>query len=175
MDLMDRGNLAAAVRHSSMFTDDDGTLNAVRWQAAALKGHGCYAAACAAAHLNRHSLRKHCTLVVVNSALMQLEVAFKFESVNLADLALLLLHLLILQVRLLRRAADVAAGVSYLHSRNVCHGDLKCENVLLRSEGADPNGCLAKVADFGLSRALAHGQVRRARFWCNPKNLRWHM
>jgi serine/threonine protein kinase len=65
-----------------------------------------------------------------------------------------------LQVRLLRRAADVAAGVSYLHSRNVCHGDLKCENVLLRSEPADPDGCMAKVADFGLSRALAYGQVR---------------
>jgi hypothetical protein len=32
MDLMDRGNLAAAVRHSSMFIDDDGTLNAVRQQ-----------------------------------------------------------------------------------------------------------------------------------------------
>eukprot|EP00882_Tetradesmus_deserticola_P034597 GHRQ01039748.1.p1 GENE.GHRQ01039748.1~~GHRQ01039748.1.p1 ORF type:complete len:159 (-),score=53.10 GHRQ01039748.1:16-492(-) len=66
-----------------------------------------------------------------------------------------------LQVRLLRRAADVAAGVSYLHSRNVCHGDLKCENVLLRSEPADPDGCSAKVADFGLSRALAFGQVGR--------------
>jgi serine/threonine protein kinase len=73
-------------------------------------------------------------------------------------------------VRLLRRAADVAAGVSYLHSRNVCHGDLKSENVLLRSEGADPDGCLAKVADFGLSRALAHGQVGRkggGDCWCN--------
>jgi serine/threonine protein kinase len=63
------------------------------------------------------------------------------------------------QVRLLRRAADVAAGVSYLHSRNVCHGDLKCENVLLRSEPQDPDGAMAKVADFGLSRALAFGQV----------------
>ncbi|WIA39949.1 hypothetical protein OEZ86_013381 [Tetradesmus obliquus] len=83
MDLMDRGNLAAAVRHSRLFMDDaGGDLDAVG---------------------------------------------------------------------LLRRAADVAAGVSYLHSRNVCHGDLKCENVLLRSEGQDPYGCLAKVADFGLS------------------------
>jgi serine/threonine protein kinase len=64
-----------------------------------------------------------------------------------------------MQVRLLRRAADVAAGVSYLHSRHVCHGDLKCENVLLRSEPQDPDGAMAKVADFGLSRALAFGQV----------------
>jgi hypothetical protein len=36
MDLMDRGNLAAAVRHSSMFIDDDGALNAVRQQATEL-------------------------------------------------------------------------------------------------------------------------------------------
>ncbi|KAF6258032.1 hypothetical protein COO60DRAFT_1693831 [Scenedesmus sp. NREL 46B-D3] len=89
MDLMNGGNLAAAVRHRSMFIDGDGSLSVVR---------------------------------------------------------------------LLRRAADVAAGVSYLHSRNVCHGDLKCENVLLRSEPQDPDGCMAKVADFGLSRALAYGQ-----------------
>lgn len=30
-----------------------------------------------------------------------------------------------LQAMLLRRCADVAAGLAYLHSRNVCHGDLK--------------------------------------------------
>jgi serine/threonine protein kinase len=37
------------------------------------------------------------------------------------------------QAALLRRCADIAAGVTYLHSRNVCHGDLKCENTLLRT------------------------------------------
>jgi len=37
------------------------------------------------------------------------------------------------QAKLLRRCVDLAAGLAYLHSRNVCHGDLKCENILLRS------------------------------------------
>jgi hypothetical protein len=35
MDLMDRGNLAAAVRHGQMFVDDDGSLNAVSCQQSA--------------------------------------------------------------------------------------------------------------------------------------------
>lgn len=64
-----------------------------------------------------------------------------------------------MQARILRRAADVLAGLAYLHSRNVCHGDLKWENVLLKTEARDPDGLMAKVADFGLSRALAYGQV----------------
>jgi serine/threonine protein kinase len=60
--------------------------------------------------------------------------------------------------RLLRRALDVASGLAYLHSRSVCHGDLKWENVLLKSERQDTDGVIAKIADFGLSRALAFGQ-----------------
>lgn len=46
------------------------------------------------------------------------------------------------QAALLRRCADIAAGVTYLHSRNVCHGDLKCENTLLRTgEGLAARSC----------------------------------
>jgi serine/threonine protein kinase len=101
------------------------------------------------------------------------------------------------QASLLRRCCDIAAGLSYLHQRNVCHGDLKLDNVLLRrvsmllcdscsfqtpaslptrphlvptlclhplhtphstTEPQDPDGLMAAVADFGLSRALAFGQ-----------------
>lgn len=58
----------------------------------------------------------------------------------------------------LRRAKDVAAGMAYLHSCHVCHGDLKCENILLVSDQEDPYGQKAKVADFGLSRAIAEGK-----------------
>jgi serine/threonine protein kinase len=138
MDLMDRGNLAAAVRHSSAFMNEDGALDAVRKR-------GQFASACFAYALTLLCCQRCCCRCA--AAHRSTDHSF---SAALASL---------LQVRLLRRAADVAAGVSYLHSRNVCHGDLKCENVLLRSEAQDPDGWLAKVADFGLSRALAHGQV----------------
>jgi serine/threonine protein kinase len=53
--------------------------------------------------------------------------------------------------RKLRILLDVARGMRFLHSNNVIHRDLKCENVLL------DNNMVAKVADFGLSRKSAHG------------------
>lgn len=59
----------------------------------------------------------------------------------------------------LMRARDVARGMTYLHSLHVCHGDLKPENVLLARDSEDPFGCCAKVADFGISRALTEGRT----------------
>ncbi|EFJ51739.1 hypothetical protein VOLCADRAFT_103380 [Volvox carteri f. nagariensis] len=75
-------------------------------------------------------------------------------------------------------ALDVARGLEYMHSRNVCHGDLKpggphcplppnwsiatCArivsklgNILLMEDPNSPWGLVAKLADFGMSRALA--------------------
>ncbi|KXZ50652.1 hypothetical protein GPECTOR_15g336 [Gonium pectorale] len=75
-------------------------------------------------------------------------------------------------------ARDIACGMAYLHSLNVCHGDLKCENVLLTakpdaavssqdeqqrpSASAAAGGLsapavpfVAKVADFGLSKTFS--------------------
>lgn len=65
---------------------------------------------------------------------------------------------LVLIQALLLRARDVARGMEYLHNCHVCHGDLKCENVLLVTDEEDPYGHMAKVADFGLSRAIAEGK-----------------
>lgn len=48
---------------------------------------------------------------------------------------------------------EVVLALSYLHHLGIVHGDLKCENVLLKSSTSE-HGLIAKVADFGLSRDL---------------------
>ncbi|PNW70925.1 hypothetical protein CHLRE_17g739250v5 [Chlamydomonas reinhardtii] len=51
-------------------------------------------------------------------------------------------------------AREVAAAMTYLHSRNILHGDLTGTNVLLTASDRDDRHFVAKVADFGLSRVL---------------------
>ncbi|KAJ9531495.1 hypothetical protein QJQ45_015041 [Haematococcus lacustris] len=69
---------------------------------------------------------------------------------------------------LLRSAKEVASACSYLHSLNILHGDLNCNNVLLTSSdkvqhtigyaaALDERQWVSKVCDFGLSRVLEDG------------------
>lgn len=59
---------------------------------------------------------------------------------------------------LILTAREVAAAMAYLHARNVLHGDLTGNNVLLTASDRDSRHFSAKVADFGLSRVL-HGEA----------------
>lgn len=60
---------------------------------------------------------------------------------------------------------QIIAGMQYLHVRNICHRDLKLENLLLCSNPTDSGAsvpislknCMTiKIADFGMSKILAN-------------------
>lgn len=53
-------------------------------------------------------------------------------------------------------AFDIAKAMLHLHTMNVLHSDLKARNVMLATGGTDGRGCVAKVADFGLSLKMDH-------------------
>ncbi len=53
----------------------------------------------------------------------------------------------------------VLTPLQYLHSSNILHGDLKPQNVLLRSVRSDRRGFVCKLCDFGLSRLLSDHQT----------------
>jgi serine/threonine protein kinase len=57
---------------------------------------------------------------------------------------------------------EAALGVQYLHSRGITHGDLKCNNIVVGSDGK------AKVTDFGLSSS---NQLTGAWHWVAPECL----
>eukprot|EP00878_Enallax_costatus_P005213 GHUV01005479.1.p1 GENE.GHUV01005479.1~~GHUV01005479.1.p1 ORF type:complete len:661 (+),score=159.36 GHUV01005479.1:2184-4166(+) len=65
-------------------------------------------------------------------------------------------------LRLLFRLREVAEGMAYLHRQTVVHGDLKSGNVLLTTSVTAPYGRIAKITDFGLSRAMATGETHRS-------------
>ncbi|XP_074579918.1 RAF-like serine/threonine-protein kinase 24 [Curcuma longa] len=70
-------------------------------------------------------------------------------------------------------AMDVAIGMEYLHSRNVVHFDLKCDNLLVNLK--DSSRPICKVCDFGLSKMKLHtmvsGGVRGTLPWMAPELL----
>ncbi|KAF2309306.1 hypothetical protein GH714_001558 [Hevea brasiliensis] len=64
-------------------------------------------------------------------------------------------------------AMDAAFGMEYLHSKNIVHFDLKCDNLLVNLK--DPQRPIRKVGDFGLSKikrnTLVSGGVRGTLPW----------
>ncbi|WIA13815.1 hypothetical protein OEZ85_007362 [Tetradesmus obliquus] len=68
------------------------------------------------------------------------------------------------EVQMLQRLLllrDVAAGMEFLHSKNIVHSDLNANNVLVSSCEASPNGLVAKLADLGLSRVINQHRTHR--------------
>ncbi len=65
----------------------------------------------------------------------------------------------LLQPVILLCLLDVARGLEYLHSCSIVHGDLKPQNVLLKTSGSDRRGYVCKLGDFGLSRMLGEAQT----------------
>jgi len=57
--------------------------------------------------------------------------------------------------KLRRYMRDMVSGLAYLHSQRICHSDIKPENILIG------NNDILKLADFGISRFLDHGQSKR--------------
>jgi serine/threonine protein kinase len=60
-----------------------------------------------------------------------------------------------LKIQLVKWCTQIASGMKYLHSKNVCHRDLAARNILL-----DENKN-AKIADFGLARDLFENDYYR--------------
>jgi len=63
---------------------------------------------------------------------------------------------------------EAALGVQYLHARRITHGDLKCNNIVVGSDGK------GKVTDFGLSSEIEHNdaEMTGAVQWVAPECLK---
>ena len=59
---------------------------------------------------------------------------------------------------------QIASAVSFLHSENVIHGDLKLANILISHFEISENSrhCLSKIADFDNARFIVSGESFKA-------------
>lgn len=64
-----------------------------------------------------------------------------------------------------KMAKDVASVISFLHSRNIIHRDIKSENLLLAETGE------VKLCDFGLSRNVAEPKKKQRMTLCGTDDF----
>ncbi len=53
---------------------------------------------------------------------------------------------------LCRCVQQVASGAKHLHANGLGHGDIKPDNVLIMRSGDGGEGCVAQLADLGMTR-----------------------
>ena len=79
------------------------------------------------------------------------------------------------QSELLAIITKVALGMKFLHSRNVTHGDLKADNVLVRNMGSRESNMEIKITDFGVSqfsdKEAVECRISGTRWWRAPEVL----
>lgn len=78
---------------------------------------------------------------------------------------------LIPESRIWKFFIQMCQGLSYLHGKNIVHGDIKPQNILLTAKDYE-----LKLADFGISSTLGYneGQVYEAvgsLAYCSPELL----
>lgn len=62
-------------------------------------------------------------------------------------------------------AAQVADAMACLHRSGIVHGDLKTQNIFLKTAKDTPLGFVAKVGDFGTSRMLKKNDMMHTNLW----------
>lgn len=122
-----------------------------------------------------------CIRYTTHSMLMVMEVCDKGSLLQAGELTWSGLHSNFSSTfsMVLRNLIDVACAVEYLHANMVCHGDLKCGNILCRSSRLDPRGYICKVGDFGLAvhrgkgfQVESHSHQMGTTLFTSPEQLR---